>query len=109
MTGTSDFVLDVPGSNGSFRIIARGCDGCCRTGKLSAVGALVVAVVALSPIAARLATAARQFLVALDLQTVAPQTAETVALALADDTLAWSGSAHSRDRVEHDTRFRGSG
>lgn len=85
MAGSSYFVLDLPSSKNRRCLLAvAGWGG--GTRELSAVGALVVTVIALSPVTARLAATARQLLVALYLEAVAAQAAQAIALALADNT-----------------------
>lgn len=84
MAGSSYFVLDLPSSKNRRCLLAIAGWGC-GTREFSAVGALVVTVIALSSVTARLAATARQLLVALYLEAVAAQTAQAIALALADN------------------------
>lgn len=83
MAGSSYFVLDLPSSKNRLCLLVVGWG--CGTGELSAVGTLVVAIIALPAVAARLATAAWQFLVTLYLEAMAAQAAQAIALALTDN------------------------
>lgn len=104
MARTSNFVMDLPSGMDSFAVIARRLG--CGTRKLAAVGALVVAVVALPGIAARLAAAAGQLFVALDFETMASQTAQAVTLAFTNNALSCTGGSTVAERVRRGTGLK---
>lgn len=89
-------MLDLPSRQFCFLIF---CSRCwrTRTRKLAAIGTLVVSVIAFPPVAARLAPRTRQFLITLDLETMAAQTAQTVTFAFAHDSLRASSAGGISD------------